>query len=988
MLHVAHGPFHPSLEAAFVARLRELKKDDPLAPVAVVAPSARLANRLKELALEAFPDGVAAVQFHHLMSFARLVAGPAAPARDEFLLERLVGGLVAREFPKSIYLNHAAGAPRLARSLLDLLLELREGGVDPDDAYVALGENLLGEEDHLKLGEIFALQKAYESELKRRAWTDRADVVRRAVERAPESMELAAFREVLYYGVVELVQVQVDLLRAVSRHFPTRLFYPWVNRPDYAFAEEFFVQVVVPMAGSKEALDPGPGASPQVDVLHASGERDEVWAVAKKILEWRGEGVPFGKMGVVARTLEPYAAAVDAVFRDNRIPFSSSARRPLEGDPYVAAVRSLLTLADGDYSREAVLDLLASPHYRFSGEGDPVLWDFMSRALGIGRGAEEWRRRLPRSGPFIRKRGERGDELELEVPAEQVEAFRREVDRLLDHSAPPLDATWQEFAAWALGLFRDFLVPGGAAPAVREAFGRLTELGRVTGTATAAERRDLALRLISDLRAPIGDGGGRGVQVLDAMSARGLPFRRLAILGLNERVFPRFILEDPFIRDAVRTRIATRLGPRLPAKLRGYDEERLLFTLLKESARERLVMSWRRSDDAGRAQVRSTFLETDGIAVPRPPAERLASLPRELLTRKEASILEALSGDSARVASAFRAFGVDTAAFDRRSKFLREIESVRDPGPRDGRIAGPPARRAFSPTSLETFATCPFQYFMGRVLHLKPLDEPEGERETSAMDEGRLFHAFLEDFHGRLKGRLPATLAEARPEFESALAAAFARLEAERSVRHPLVWEAERAGIRGVLEAAVAWDLAHLDGFVPSRFEEGLEADVQAGPVKVRVSGFIDRLDLRPDGAFRVIDYKRSRSQRYDSSIETGVRAGRYLQPPLYFLLAEKALKGEGVKVATAASKSGYVFLRDVADGGKGELWMEGGLGAAGAEFADKLGKSLVAIARGEFVIRPGDHCKHCDFRTACRKQHTPTRLRAERFHESADEGD
>ena len=310
MLHVAHGPFHPSLERAFVARLRELKKGDPLAPVAVVAPAARLANRLKELALEAKPDGVAGVHFHHLMSFARLAAGGAAPPEDEYLLERLVGDLVAREFSRSVYLVHAAGSPRLARPLLDLLLELREGTLDPDDAYAALNEGHLGSEDRLKLGEIFALLKAYETELKRRGWSDRVDVVRRAAERAPESTELAGFKETIYYGVVELVQAQTDLLKAVSRHFPTRLFYPWTNRPEYAFAEEFYVQVVLPMSDTREALDPEPVPEPAADVVHASGARDEIWAAAKRILEWRSEGVPFEEIGVAARTLAPYVSSI------------------------------------------------------------------------------------------------------------------------------------------------------------------------------------------------------------------------------------------------------------------------------------------------------------------------------------------------------------------------------------------------------------------------------------------------------------------------------------------------------------------------------------------------------------------------------------------------------------------------------------------------------------------------------------------------------
>jgi ATP-dependent helicase/nuclease subunit B len=990
VLHVAHGPFHTALEDALVGRIQELKSADPLAPICVVAPSSRLANRVKELALRACPKGVAALHVHHLMSFARLAAGEGASVEDDFLLERLVADLVAREFPRSVYLNHAAGAPRLARSLLDLLLDLREGGVDPEVAYRALQEGELGDDDRLKLGEIFALQKAYESELLRRGWTDRADLVRKAAERAPESAELAGFKEILYYGVVELVQVQIDLLRAVSRRLPVRLYYPWVKRPEYAFAEEFFVQVVRPLADTHEALDPGPGPSPSVETLHASGPRDEVWACAKRILEWHDEGVPFDEIGVVARRIEPYSDSVEGVFKEHRIPFSSSAWRPLERDPYVSSAKALLTLADGDFSRDAVMDLLGSPYFRHDGPSDPVLWDALSRVLGIGRGAAEWRRRLPEKGGFLRKRGERGDERELAVPPEQVERFRRDVDRLLDRAVPPPAPTWEEYASWALGLIDEFLVPGPPAGLVREALERLAGLGRIAGTATGADRRDTALRLLADLRAPLGSGNIRGVQVIDAMAARGLPFRRLAVLGLNERVFPRFILEDPFVRDAVRSRIAARLGPRMPLKLKGYEEERFLFELLREAAGERLLLSYQRSDERGRAQVRSTFLSEEGTAVSRPPRRRLEFSPRPLLTRKEAGLVEALHGGPARVAAALKAFGGDAEGFRRRAEILREIDSARTPGRRDGVVGVSGRGRTISPTALEKFATCPFLYFADRVLRLKPLEEPEEERETSPLEEGELFHGFLQTLHGRLKGNLPRSLEEARPEFDRTLAESFARLESERSVRHPLVWEAEKAGIRRVLEAVVAFDLANLDGFVPARFEQAVVGEVEVGGIRLHAAGFIDRLDLRPDGAFRVIDYKRSRSKgKYGSRMETGVRKGRYYQPPLYFLLAERLLLGEGRKVDRAGSRSGYLFLRDLAEGRDGGMWLEGGLGGVEAEFAGHLGRAIESIDKGEFVVRPGDHCKYCDFRTACRKQHTPTRMRAERFHERrADGGD
>jgi len=59
----------------------------------------------------------------------------------------------------------------------------------------------------------------------------------------------------------------------------------------------------------------------------------------------------------------------------------------------------------------------------------------------------------------------------------------------------------------------------------------------------------------------------------------------------------------------VRRQLKFRLGNNLPLKLAGYEEERLLFTLACESAREELMIVWQRSDEKGRVQVRSPFVE-------------------------------------------------------------------------------------------------------------------------------------------------------------------------------------------------------------------------------------------------------------------------------------------------------------------------------------------------------------------------------------------
>lgn len=991
-LEVFRGPFHPSLERAFVERLRALKKDRPLARLALVAPSRRLGSRLQELAVEAFPDGVAGLHVHNLMSFARLVAGGVRAIDNDLALEALVTRVVRRDFPRGRFVAAAAGLPRLARSLLAAVRELREGGVDPDIAFRALKEGELGPEEDLKLAELFALQKAVEGELRSRGWADRPDVVRAAAERAAASPALAAFDQVVYYGFYELVQVQIDLFREVVRTRPVTLFFPMeAGNPDHEFARRFHDEILAGATGSRDL----PAARPLAKVLakapriHASGPRDEVWAAAKRILAWRDEGVEFADMGVVARTLDPYAEAIPSVFRDHAIPFATSLRRPIDREPYPAAVRTLLGLAADEFPRDAMMDLLASPYFRAGREGEPVLWDLATRHLGIGRGAEEWRRRLPDGRADFRiDRGDPDDPRSVLVPAEQVRRLRQAVEGVLAAAVPPNPCTAADYALWVRRVTEDLLEAGPEAGETAAALESFASTGDAGEERPEAEHRETLRRVIAGLRVPVGDPEGRGVRVLDAMAGRGLPFRRLIILGLNERVFPRFILEDAFVRDAVRSRLAARIGCRLPQKLAGYDEEKLLFSMLASSARDELVLSWQRSDESGRAALRSAFLRdlpADGDAVPRPPGERLRWADPAVLTRGEAVLREALAEAAVgHLASAWSAFHRDPAPLENGVEFLRRIETSRALTAADGLLGRAGRGRVVSPTALETFAQCPFRYFAQRFLKLEELDEPEADSAADPIDEGTLLHRVLEILYASFRGRPPASSDQAGPAVEKALREAFAERERKGTIRLPLLWELERERIRAIVEAFVKRDLAELGEFRPERLEVPVDEEVRAGDLTVRIAGKIDRVDVAPDGRFRVVDYKRSGSSHEWRSMEKGVfEKGRYLQPPLYFLLAERLLAREGRPVRREGSKSGYVYLREIEQGAsKTDLWFESDLWAREREFGEILAASLGRIDRGEFPIRPGPSCAYCDVSTMCRRRHVPTVRRAERYHD------
>ena len=137
-----------------------------------------------------------------------------------------------------------------------------------------------------------------------------------------------------------------------------------------------------------------------VHIINASGKRDEVWTVAKEILQLAEADYKMEDIGVVARSLEPYADAINKIFQENYIPFTTSTHEPLERYPLVKVIRQILLLKREDYYRPIVVELLNSPYFKipaFEHKGvtpRPDLWDILSRRLGIRGGIECWLSRL------------------------------------------------------------------------------------------------------------------------------------------------------------------------------------------------------------------------------------------------------------------------------------------------------------------------------------------------------------------------------------------------------------------------------------------------------------------------------------------------------------------------------------------------------------------------------------------------------------------
>ncbi|WP_280346861.1 RecB family exonuclease [Nocardia neocaledoniensis] len=156
------------------------------------------------------------------------------------------------------------------------------------------------------------------------------------------------------------------------------------------------------------------------------------------------------------------------------------------------------------------------------------------------------------------------------------------------------------------------------------------------------------------------------------------------------------------------------------------------------------------------------------------------------------------------------------------------------------------SRPALSPSRASDFKQCPLKY---RFRAIDRIPEPP----TRAAVRGTVVHAVLEDLFG-----LPAE--QRRPERAAELVpGAWERVRADRDGLDELVAAGGPEALFEEVRRLVAsyYELENPTGFEPHALEERVEVDLD-GAVPLR--GFVDRIDIAPNGLLRVVDYKTGRS--------------------------------------------------------------------------------------------------------------------------------
>ena len=478
-----------------------------------------------------------------------------------------------------------------------------------------------------------------------------------------------------------------------------------------------------------------------------------------------------------------------------------------------------------------------------------------------------------------------------------------------------------------------------------------------------------------------------GVTFTDVSRARGLRFKVVFLLGLNDKSFPLVVPEDPVLRDYHRYLLRDVLGYWINQSLDRCDEERLLFFACATAAQEKLYVSYARTGSDGKEAVRSLYvtelaraceLNLNAEDAPRVSgriSERLKQTENVFLTPKELSLSFILHPKTAQ--AHYERVGLLTKPIKQSLLAAEELTQNGALGKWDGVIDSGPSiferenEKGFSPSSLQELAQCPMKFFFDKGLRLSDTDEPLSRQELSPDRRGTIYHAILKDFYEELY------LKHLTHELFDTAALEYLNRAFEKNCRadgyrlfglYPVVWELILQDMKEKLSDFVLEDLHELGSFTPERFELAVKTD-STPQLPFRLRGTIDRVDIDPTNKlFRIADYKSSRKGTKDLASDFF----KYLifQPFIYVWMAlqlKEFKEYQSVGSCLLSIHKGYL-RRDLT----AESFEE--LKPRACEFL----KLLTELVRnGTFFINPSEQCMYCPYAAVCRRDSFKSLLRA-----------
>lgn len=740
-------------------------------------------------------------------------------------------------------------------------------------------------------------------------------------------------------------------------------------------------------------------------VINASDADDEVRCVVRDLMTSL-RTTPAHRIAVLYATARPYARLLHEQLRHAQVTVNGAGVRPANERAVARTLLEVLALAADDVPRADLFRALANAPVRdFGGDRLPLSrWERLSRSAGVVAG-DDWPVRL--DAYISDRRAQAADEAADVEPREWlIDRLGRDVEAAdaLKTFVTRLRAelrrgrgltTWSGLSTWCQDLFVGLI---GApedltALPVEEQYTAVSLIGLLAGLHglddldTTADLETLRDVLDTELAGALPRVGrfGDGVLVAPISASIGLDLDIVYVVGLSEDLYPGGLRADALLPD--RARDAT--GGELPSRReRLHTQQRQLLAAF--ACAPEVVASFPRGDlRRSSRRLPSRFLlpslrelsgdhtlaATEWNRRPTTYAHTLTtvgSFAGELLTTGALS-----TGQEWRTRAAVAAGRLDDPAVESAVEMLRARASDRFTR-FDGNLTdvdGLPDYavddRAISPTALEGYSTCPHAYFVGRLLGVQPIDQPEDIVTISAMEIGNLVHGSVEILVSEFSTSLPlAGEPWTAVQHRRLVAIAGERADQFRErglTGHPRLWEPERDrvinDVQWLLGDDDEWRATRAAAVVASEMPFGLHGQAPVSvPIpggRVLMRGSADKVDRGADGSLYVTDLKTGSNRLFKGITEADpFVGGTKLQLPVYGYAARQRYGG-----ATTPVHATYWFVRK--DRGRIGLDLTPDVEAG---YADVLRVIVGSIARGLFPPKAPDQpdfawtqCPYCN---------------------------
>lgn len=965
------------LEKALAAEICAVRDKDPLEPVYVLAGSNALCSHLRESTAR-IAGGLLNVEFltfPDIVSLIERAAGLPAGGTPHRLFARAVAEDMASrgDFPGIPADRALTGG--IVDPLLSTFEDLAEGGLDADGA-ARIAASRSGPARSPRVEGVLG---AY-SEFRRRVEAGGGDINSRFRRAAGAAGRAMCGTSVMVYGFYDFNRLQGMLVDSLAEAGRVVLFVPFGRGRQYRFAGRLAASLARAGYGV-EALEEDPPPEREVSLVSVPDGEEEAREIARMIIEKAEEGSPFHRIAVIPWTGDGWKALRET-FDEAGIPWNSRMPSFRESSRCASAAVELVRLIFGDMRRSELVDFLLSAPIDAPAAGeiavDPMLlWVRRSAEAGM-RGEGGWRKENAGLLSMAGGVGAGADEAALAAAADVIGRIEEAAEARVRCS------TWSDYSSLVSPLVSGLFTAGDESEAAAAEIAGLSRLDDAGPPSPGAFQRAAAAAL-EGLGPPEDPSRDDGVRVLSAVPARGLRFETVFLPGLTEGSVPAAARQDPMLKDVERDALESVCGEGERFSRRGerVEESELVFALACRSASSLLVCSYPRLEEGGgRDLIPSSYLSAvPGIALDREgaplPGRRVSAWGRKPGNEVPLSAYDFdLTYTGTEIGAVVHR--PQSPFFDRGAELVLSRWDGSGFTPYDGVFESPralealrrsfgPEAREFSPTSLESWASCPFAFFSTKVLGAARSEEPERIISIGPLERGTLVHGMLERVYRMLlrEGLLPLSEANLPTAVERAGDEArryIDGLEEGFPTGLNVFWDLEKERILRSLGLQLEEEAESGGGFVPSGFErwfggDGSGVGIETGEGTVRFHGRIDRIDTDGSGRFRVIDYKTGKVEMNDQDLGGGTS----LQLPVYLVAASSLL---GLRIEDGEAR----YMRfGGGNGGRTAVFS----GARWEETEKELAAVLSVIVRGIsgglfFAPCPGRSCSWCEARQAC----------------------